>query len=325
MIQRLQAGGGVRLIAKPGERPSYSNLAYALLGHELSQLSAEGGGNQTWENWTESNVIGPLGLKSTGFELPAGTPGAATGYDAEGQEVPPYSMGWLAPCGGMRSSTSDLVKLAEGIMTSRLMPESQTASLLAPAFFNAGGRTLFGTPWEMAYHNRTGFTTRRKGGNVPGFSALVAMVPELRLSMSMAWSGSTDEFAASEAAFDAILEPFVSVQKTLQAGPDFPKAPAPYLGTFSLPGSAAAAASIVEVKGQLLISLLGMNMYLVNAPGRGASATLLRTYIPPDLMPCLNYEILAASGQYVDFSEDFQTFKVPGIIPNVAAVFKRIP
>jgi hypothetical protein len=50
-----------------------------------------------------------------------------------------------------------------------------------------------------------------------------------------------------------------------------------------------------------------MNTFLVRGQGRGAApaATLMRTYIPPELMLCLDYELLAASGQYVEFDTTF--------------------
>jgi hypothetical protein len=74
-----------------------------------------------------------------------------------------------------------------------------------------------------------------------------------------------------------------------------------------------------------LISVLGMNTFLVRGQGRGAApaATLMRTYIPPELVPCLDYELLAASGQYVEVDTTFSQLKIPGIFPNVDTIFKR--
>jgi hypothetical protein len=74
--------------------------------------------------------------------------------------------------------------------------------------------------------------------------------------------------------------------------------------------TAAVSAAIGSVKGQLLKSVLGMNMFLVRGQGRGAApATLMRTYIPPELMPCLEYELLAASGQYIEFDTTLSSCK----------------
>ena len=52
---------------------------------------------------------------------------------------------------------------------------------IPPAFTNSDGLTGFGTPWEIRFH--ANYTILRKGGNVPGFSALLSFVPELQLSM----------------------------------------------------------------------------------------------------------------------------------------------
>ena len=52
--------------------------------------------------------------------------------------------------------------------------------LTPPAFTNSDGLTGFGTPWEIRFH--ANYTILRKGGNIPGFSALFSFVPELQLS-----------------------------------------------------------------------------------------------------------------------------------------------
>ena len=45
--------------------PSYSNLGYALLGRLLTENLL----NQTFESWTRENILKPLGMANTGFEI----------------------------------------------------------------------------------------------------------------------------------------------------------------------------------------------------------------------------------------------------------------
>jgi CubicO group peptidase (beta-lactamase class C family) len=82
------------------------------------QQQQQQGEDGTWERCTKANILDPLGLASTGFELPAG--GSLTQPRGMTRaEVASYSMGWLGPCGGMRSTVSDLARMgAEGIMAS---------------------------------------------------------------------------------------------------------------------------------------------------------------------------------------------------------------
>ena len=108
MLGRLAA---TILIHPPGEgRPSYSNLAYSLLGRGLVL-----GSNTTWEEWVQARILDPLGMQNTTFELDAAAVAsgrAAAGY-AGGQPVPPYSLGWMSPCGGMVSTVNDLATLGQ--------------------------------------------------------------------------------------------------------------------------------------------------------------------------------------------------------------------
>ena len=67
----------------------------------------------------------------------------------------------------------------------------------------------------MKFHNDTGVLVRRKGGNVPGYTALLAFVPELELSLSILWSGAADEFTWSIHVFDLILPPWLDMMHNL--------------------------------------------------------------------------------------------------------------
>jgi CubicO group peptidase (beta-lactamase class C family) len=74
-----------RLLAKhrklksvPGERASYSNLGYLVLGEIISEVTGA-----SYEEHVRKEILYPLGMDRTGFsypEQPAGGNGAATGY-----------------------------------------------------------------------------------------------------------------------------------------------------------------------------------------------------------------------------------------------------
>ena len=49
-------------------------------------------------------------------------------------------------------------------------------------FWNADGLTQFGTPFEI--RTQLNYFILRKGGNVDGYSALFAFIPNLRLGLS---------------------------------------------------------------------------------------------------------------------------------------------
>ena len=197
MIEALN--NTVKLIAEPGEITSYSNDAYSILGHELSRLAfgdkfMRDGVNDldAWQKWTQENILDPLNMSRTGFglDLSKETNDVATGYHADGSAVGTYTVGWNRPAAGMHSSVRDLSKLAGALMSDAsplFTSRALNNNLLQPIAIDAGGGTVHGAPWEMKFHNETGLLVRRKGGNVPGYSALLAIVPELELSLVMLW------------------------------------------------------------------------------------------------------------------------------------------
>jgi CubicO group peptidase (beta-lactamase class C family) len=74
-VERL-LGRHRRLKSTPGERASYSNLGYQVLGEVISEVCG-----MRYEEYVRGEILSPLGIKRTGFAYPnhAGD-GAATGY-----------------------------------------------------------------------------------------------------------------------------------------------------------------------------------------------------------------------------------------------------
>lgn len=332
MVKKIHLTDATSLIHPPGaELPSYSNMAFALLGREILPSTEDA---DTWEEWTQLNILNALDLNRTGFGLDLNSlTNAATGYDANGRATGDYKLGWTAPAGGMHSTTRDLNKLADAIMSGKALDNDAvlSAEIISPYFLNPGGTTLFGTPWEMRFHNKTGFLVRRKGGNVPGFTALLAFVPELRLSVSLLFNGAADEFGASQFIFDTLLPPFVDMLK--ETDPDKPRQPTDqdlFLGNYTMKGypsgTPGAGAHIFAVDGVLILQVeaIGLAMYLrvpdwaeegVSTTGKiSDSHRIMQWWVQREKMPCLSYELLAVSGQYVIFEPSLKSFKIPGTL-----------
>ena len=328
MIQHINKT--TTLKAKPGGIPSYSNLAFALLGNELAPSGT------TFAQWVQQNILNPLNLTSTGFGLDVNTEAnAATGYAGENLAVGNYHLGWNMPCGGMSSSVEDLNTLSQAIMNgtgSGLFQVQGTAEeLMAPVYLNPSGKTMFGTPWEMYFHSDTGYLVRRKGGNVPGYTALVAFVPELKVSLSVLWSGQTDEFGASRLAFDHLLNPINDMLKDLAAKeePLQPENPSSFVGTFSSSnltkhGSVLASAEIFIYENKLLlkVGLLGLGIYLRVPEWVDSSSvvvggsTMLQMWVSRTISTCFSLEMQAFIDSFVVFDKTLSTFSIPGLVPG---------
>ena len=160
---------------------------------------------------------------------------------------------------------------------------------------------------------------------MPGFTALLAFVPELRLSVSALFSGSADEFGASQKIFDTLLPPLVKTLQTMGTdSPRQPKDPTSFVGNFTAkgysPGSPGSGAHISVYQGSLLlvVEALGVGMYLrvpdwVISTEEEEDDVMMQWWVPRDLMPCLAGELSAFSGQYVIFKKDLSSFSMPGL------------
>jgi CubicO group peptidase (beta-lactamase class C family) len=73
-VERL-LGKNRKLRFVPGERASYSNLGYLVLGEVISEVSGMG-----YEDYVRERILLPLGMTRTGFSYPRTGRDAATGY-----------------------------------------------------------------------------------------------------------------------------------------------------------------------------------------------------------------------------------------------------
>ena len=316
MLARLRR---TLLIRDTNAYPSYSNLAYALLAHTLT-LAADPTGKTTFDAWVRTNILDPLGMASTGmFEYSDAVKARmATGYIGTAPQPAGSAadIGWVGPCGSAYSTVGDLSKLALALMRGTLFERRALGrELLQPVFYNHGGGTLFGAPWEMWVDRATGTLVRRKGGNLGGFASLLAFVPELELSLTMTWNNmGVDEFGASDQGFSALLPPFVALLATLQ--PDF--APLPpraawgrYLGRYRSPvlGWGNVTAQELPVRGNpnntvpvlfLQVPALTAGIFLKSAPA-SLGPGYLQMYLPNAMLPCLANELAALNDGYVRF------------------------
>lgn len=104
---------GLMFTRPPRTRFEYSNLGYALLGRVISQVSG-----QEYTTFMRQEVLEPLGLTSTRFEV-ADVPmdALAQGYApvADGLVDEPFAMpGAFSPMGGLLSTISDLAVWVAG-------------------------------------------------------------------------------------------------------------------------------------------------------------------------------------------------------------------
>ena len=198
------------LILAPWKMPSYSNLGYALLGRSITETLL----NTTFEKWIQQEILDPLGMNNTGFEItPLVETNMAFPYGNNEQRMAFSKIGWAVPAGGMYSTIGDLTKL--GMMFTQpnnqsIFKPSTVRQMSLPVDVAPDGSTLWGSPFEMFLSN--GFLVRGKVGNIDSYDAYFSFVPQLELGINVMISTRTFDktsgmsaFAIGRKAYDMIL------------------------------------------------------------------------------------------------------------------------
>ncbi|XP_022802282.1 putative beta-lactamase-like 1 [Stylophora pistillata] len=222
------------LVLPPWTEPSYSNLGYALLGRLLTENLL----NDTFENWTKDNILKPLGMANTGFQITEEVEkNMALPYLPNGQRMKFMEIGWLAPAGNMYSTIEDLAKL--GMMLAqpdkqKLFKPATLREMMTPKDITPDGVTVWGSPFEMFF--REHFLIRTKAGNIDTYSALLIVIPEMALGANILIS-TTYYIQPTGSQGSALLYKLLvpRLNETLfelQRKSHFPIAPEPFIGKF---------------------------------------------------------------------------------------------
>lgn len=316
----LSAVGASLLLAPPGASPpSYSNLGFALLGYAL-----EGPGGAPLPALVDAHITAPLALEATGYAYtPQVLARLATGYAANGAPVPFAQLGWWYAAGAMHSSAADLDALAQAALPPlpRLALSPQRArEFWAPVFWARDGLSGMGTPWETILV--ANYSAAVKGGNLPGYTAVVAAVPDVALSLAATFNGGVNEFAFMQAVLAALLPALDAAFATAVPQPYNPgPSPGDYLGVYTLQGTEV----LVEAgpNGALLWrnGAIGVSVALDWVAADPVVGDVFRASFPDASFSCLIGELEAFKGQYVVFQRDCDSGNVtstawPGIVPG---------
>uniref|UniRef100_A0A3B1ICS3 Lactamase beta like 1 n=1 Tax=Astyanax mexicanus TaxID=7994 RepID=A0A3B1ICS3_ASTMX len=222
------------LVADPGTKCHYSNLAFSLLAHVLAERVAR----VNYQRWISDNILDRLGMEDTGFEISASIQGQmAVGVYVNGQPSPLYDLGWYRPSGQMYSTAADLAKLAMMLLGAyhRKLLEPDTLKIMLTPLFRCdkdyfANRT--GTPWEV--NEQLGYETVRKDGDLDGYSATLSLIPRLKLGLIVLMAGTRPQnqdivTKAYSYIVPAMERAFRDAKRVLVPPPN----PAPYVGFYT--------------------------------------------------------------------------------------------
>jgi len=159
---------------QPGEKWSYSNSGYILLGYVLEKASGE-----SYEKFLRENIFGPLGMKDSGYDSNSAIIlRRASGY-GPGKDGPMNAdfihMSIPFSAGALYSTTEDLLRWEQGLFGGKLLSAASLAKMTTPFkddyACGVGVRTVNGR--RVIDH----------GGGIEGFNTFLAYYPDDKLTV----------------------------------------------------------------------------------------------------------------------------------------------
>lgn len=176
--------------AKLREKFQYQNVMYAAAGEVAGRV-----GGSTWERLISERIFKPLGMKASDTSVPEMQRARdySFGYvyeeaTKETRRVPTRNLPAIAPAGAINSNARDMAQwlrlmLGGGSFEGRrLVSERSFAELVKPQM-KVAGKISYGLGWFLRdWH---GHQVVEHGGNIDGFNAQVALMPDQRLGFVM--------------------------------------------------------------------------------------------------------------------------------------------
>ncbi len=163
----------------PGEKFSYSNSGYFLLGVIIEKLSGK-----TYEQMLHDKIFTPLNMNESGYDNHKDIlKNRATGYEKRGGKVINSNyldMSIPYAAGSMYSTVEDLYKWDQALYTNILLPKTYMNMYFKP-YIPAFGNSHYAYGWGVGY-NKIGKSadsiyTIGHGGGINGFNTNISRIP----------------------------------------------------------------------------------------------------------------------------------------------------
>jgi CubicO group peptidase (beta-lactamase class C family) len=158
----------------PGEKFSYSNSGYHLLGAIIEKVSGK-----SYTDFLQENIFTPLGLKQTGYDMPKPLiKWRANGYNrvGDGLENAAY-LDMLIPyaAGSLYSTTGDLLTWEQALYSDKLLTAKSREEMFTP--FKSGYAYGWGVGKQLEHNSMS------HSGGIYGFSAYIVRFPDDKLTV----------------------------------------------------------------------------------------------------------------------------------------------
>jgi CubicO group peptidase (beta-lactamase class C family) len=160
----------------PGEKMSYSNSGYLVLGHVIERVTGA-----SYEKFVTDNIFTPLGMKNSGYDSnTAIIPRRAAGYMPS--PTGPVNAGFVHmsiphAAGALYSTTEDLLRWEQGLFGGKLISATSLAKMTTPF----KGDYALGVVVQTAGGRRV----VQHGGGIDGFNTFLAYYPDNKVTVAV--------------------------------------------------------------------------------------------------------------------------------------------
>lgn len=188
----IQVVGEAQPMAKLREKFFYNNIMFAAAGEVVAKVQ-----NTTWEKFVPNRIFAPLGMTNSSMDLKQMQKAKdySFGYEynfdtKETRRLPFRDINEVAPAGSINSSANDMTKWIQFVLNKGSVGGK---SMLSEKGFDEwtkpqnkitpNGKVSYGLGWFLQDWN--GMKVVQHGGNIDGFNAMVAMIPEKNIGFVM--------------------------------------------------------------------------------------------------------------------------------------------
>ncbi len=161
---------------KPGEKWSYSNSGYFLLGYIIEKAAGE-----SYESFLQKNIFEPLKLTSTGYDhFDTLLKKRSTGYSiAKGKMVNSVYLDMTQPyaAGSLYSTVEDLFLWNEALYSGKLLSAKSLEAMTTPVMSDYA--------YGLAVQTKSGRKVISHGGGINGFATFISRFPRERVSIAV--------------------------------------------------------------------------------------------------------------------------------------------
>ncbi len=161
----------------PGEKFSYSNSGYFLLGYIIEKVSGK-----SYEQYLQETILTPLKMSNTGYDHgEVILKKRAAGYEKQGKKIinaPYLDMSIPYAAGSLYSTVEDLYLWDQALYTNQLLSEKSMESLFKP--YIKAWDNYYGYGWfinEVNNGDKGKLKIIEHGGGINGFNTIISRVP----------------------------------------------------------------------------------------------------------------------------------------------------